>query len=140
MKFSYYLAKWKGEENLFVPYPYGVNPHGITGKGTQGLCFVGGETQRVEIVYILSSFLSPHLQGIRRLRGQCRGFLLGRWLLFHYMVFNGSASWRKISRVRWENDEEVTGSQILKLVRDRFLLEVETFLNNTDSYRLRIFR
>lgn len=44
-----------------------------------------------------------------------------------YMVFNGSASSRKISRVRWENDEEVTGSQILQLVRDRFLLEVGKF-------------
>lgn len=88
-------------------------------------------------MYILSSFLSPHLQGIRRLRGQCRGFLLGRWLLFHCMVFNGSASSRKISRVRWENDEEVTGSWNLGTRSRSFPLG--TFLN-TDSYRSRIFR
>lgn len=58
------------------------------------------------IVYIVLVLLSPHLQGIRRLRGQCR---LSRWKMT--IVPPRGFQWEhrvleavKISRVRWQSE------------------------------------
>lgn len=94
-----------------------------------GLCFVGGEAQSwVEIVYILSSFLSPHL---------LRGYDVYEDNAEVFSVEDGYCStvygfqWERVFEENFTGsvgkDEEVTGSQILQLVRDRFLLEVGKF-------------
>lgn len=119
------IAKWKrGEGNVFVPYPYGANPHGVTGKVHR---IVKRNRGSKSCTFSLRFFRRTSSGDTTFTRTMPRFSPWKMAIVPLYMVFNGSASSRKISRVRWENDEEVTGSQILQLVRDRFLLEVGKF-------------
>lgn len=93
---------------------------------------------RVEIVYVPFSFLSRHTsRGYDVYEDNAEVFSLKEDGYCSTVWFSMGARLRKISRVRWENDEEVNCFSGTRIVPS---YNFSNFLNTDSAYRLRIFR